>query len=137
MLLPSSRAWTLSQKWMLASGIAVAVVACSVGIYTYERYYRGPSEEALVGTWQSVGAVDERRLKLQFRSGHAFTMFIDDYPSEEGRWFAGGKNIYLRAEDPSYTMLIVCQIDDLSSGELRFHFAQRGMNFLLKRTATN
>ncbi len=133
MLLPSTRAWTSRQKGIIVGLALVGIVLTGAGIYTFERYYRGPGENALVGSWESTGSNDVR-LESHFYSDRTCRMAWDSLVIQTGHWYAGGKNIYLCSEEPDSTRLYVCEIDDLTSNQLRIHFPHGGWAFILKRS---
>jgi hypothetical protein len=55
MIIARSHAWNPLQKRLIMTGVAVGLWCFSAGIYVYERYYRGPSDSVLVGTWEIPG----------------------------------------------------------------------------------
>jgi hypothetical protein len=96
MLFPQSHAWTPWQKGLLAIGCVITLAGIGAGIYAYERYCRSPSDSILVGTWKWPG-VDDVPVCYRFQSDHTvqITACNDSGPIVSGRWFAGGRNIYL------------------------------------------
>jgi hypothetical protein len=98
MLFPDSRVWTRTQKRLILFAGILGLVLFSTIVYTYERYYRGPNESALYGTWQMLAGDED--MYLQFNPDQTFSILalIMDEPIliTDGRWYAGGPNIYLR-----------------------------------------
>ena len=41
------------QRRLVVSGVVVAPTAFGLLVYGYERYYRGPKQSALFGTWSA------------------------------------------------------------------------------------
>src|SRR5438067_4093814 len=132
MLLPRSHAWTPLQKWLLISASLVALAACGVGIYWYERYYREPTEAAFFGTWEIRDPIfPETPLYYDFKPDHTYHLFgiISELAPnkrdilETGRWYAGGDFIYVRIpfEEASYTALIPWYIDSISPDQVQVH----------------
>ena len=100
-----SHAWTSTQKALIVVSALLAIGVVSTAVYTYERYHRGPGEDALYGTWQDPDYFEDDLVYFQFRPDRTF--FIADTfqgelnPFVGGTWFAGGPHIYLRFfEDP-------------------------------------
>ncbi len=138
MLFPFTRVWTRRQKILaVASGSFVLVLSAAL-IYGYERYYRGRGEEILYGTWK--GGLDRHGSEnwFEFRSDHTFSLWDrawfakpDSNPEfvTKGRWYAGGRFLYLRFPPGFRTdggVLEFWHIDDISPQELRMRFWQDG-----------
>ena len=127
MLMPRSHAWTQRRKWLIVVASAVALVVAGFGVYIYERYYRGPSEELLVGTWEiRKGMIWDPPDYTEFRADHTFWSYavLKDgqvYRRRFGRWHAAGKNIYFRYDEafPWGGHLLIWHIVDISDDELR------------------
>jgi hypothetical protein len=101
MLFPFTRSWTRRQKWLIVTSVVLALLVLGSGIYAYERYYRGPGEEAFYGTWESPDFFpDGDNVYLQFRPDQTFSLggiYDGEFsPYFGGRWYAGGSNFYLR-----------------------------------------
>src|ERR1700726_4983412 len=96
MLFPRSHAWTPLQKWLIISSVVILVAAFSMVVYTYERHYRGPSDEVLVGTWRFPGLDED--IYFPLRSDHTFRAFLNHLPEKDspfkGTWFGGGAFVY-------------------------------------------
>jgi hypothetical protein len=135
MLFPRSHAWTPLQKWFVAMAAVFAIAILAAVVYGYERYYRGPNESALFGTW-SEGDDSYYR----FYPNHNVELW-SDFPSgriedldlvSRGRWYAGGDFIYLRFPDMpadrnvelARRNILIWRIDAISPTELRAHMWQ-------------
>ena len=82
-------------------GVVVCVIGFAVGVYTYERYHRGPSETAFFGTWKKASTDPEDSYYLRLSADQTFDMSVSPGFDNElvflwGRWYAGGPNFYLR-----------------------------------------
>jgi hypothetical protein len=55
---PFPRSWTRRQKRVIVASVVLAIAFCTAGIYGYERYYRGPGQEILFGTWHNGDCID-------------------------------------------------------------------------------
>jgi hypothetical protein len=105
MLTLRSHAWTPAQKSLTVAAVLFGIAAFCTAVYSYERYHRGPSENALYGTWQDSDFFGDEPVYFEFHPDHTF--FIAGISQGElnpfvgGTWYAGGLNIYLRfGEDP-------------------------------------
>jgi len=101
MLFPFTHSWTRRQKWLILAGAVAGLLLCGALIYGYERFYRGPSESAFFGVWQTDGFYsDDQCYYIEFRSDQTFSLSSSPNTDEEnsfmtGRWYAGGPNIYV------------------------------------------
>jgi hypothetical protein len=105
MLMPRSHAWTPARKSLIIAAALLAIAVVCAAVYSYERYYRGPGEEAFYGTWQDFDFFSDEPVYFDFRPDNTFfiagTYEGELNPFARGRWFAGGPHLYLRfAEDP-------------------------------------
>lgn len=139
MLSPPSHTWTQLQKWLILGGVAVGLVASGVLIYSYERYYRGPDESALFGTWADADPMWNGTVYYRLNPDHTF-QFMGDFADEEtaflrGTWYAGGKMIYLKLqwEEALGRKFIYWRIEDLSSKELRVRYSRGGRVYSYSR----
>jgi hypothetical protein len=114
------------QKQFLLVGIALAVVAFGALIYGYERYYRGPSDTILVGTWQMTmpyGMDSATWVKLG--PDHIAIWFSDSIAGYQedfrSRWFAAGPYIYMRYEGKR----MIWQIIEILPNELKLRGAKQ------------
>jgi hypothetical protein len=100
--MPFTRSWTPLQKWLILASTISVLVVLGVVVFYYERYYRGPGDEVLVGSWEIPGSM-EPRVCYNFRPDH--TIYVCDCGDTEsavrGRWYAGGSNIYLNFKGDS------------------------------------
>ena len=135
MLLPRSHAWTARQRRLIVFAVVLAFASISALIYGYECYYRGPSESAFLGTWRF-----DDQYYVEFTSDHDFSIFEragePDTMIVKGRWYAGGKLLYLRFP-PRFCadgrLLEVWHIDNISPEELRVRYRRDGMTHVFKR----
>ena len=104
-MLPRTHPWSRRQKWVIIASSVVLLALAGVGIYVYERYYRGPSDSVLVGTWQiEDGCMDCTHL-VTLEPNHNAVGF-GDYLGREaildyrGRWYAGGELLVIRYDTP-------------------------------------
>ena len=163
MLIPRAHAWTRRQRRIIAAMSVFALLVCGALILCYERYYRGAGEELLYGTWK--GGLDWHGSEawFEFRADHTFSIWdrawfakADAKPEfvTKGRWYAGGKFIYLRYSSkfrPDGNIVEFWHIDDITPEELRMRYwhdggihvfqrvdsvATRASNQALQRTAS-
>src|SRR5713101_2123311 len=103
MLFPQSHAWTQRQRWIIAAAVTLAIVALGIFVYSYERFYRGPSQSALLGTWQDTTSAMDSETYYRFKPDGTFDLLIGGmgelFVAATGKWYAGGSNIYLRFAD--------------------------------------
>ncbi len=133
MLVTNSHPWTLRQRWFIATAVALATVAFSAAVYSYERYYRGPDDSFFVGNWggdyepaAGVGFVGDPTMEFHFRADHTF---------EGGKWWGAGEFLYLRwrldlGGDP-LDRLEMWHIDSMAPDQVRL--SQFGAHVTLKR----
>lgn len=100
MLFTRSHAWSPLQKWLMVGAAALGLIAFGVLVYSYERYYRGPDDSALFGTWADADPMWDGTVYYRLNSDHTF-QFLGDFTDEQsmfmrGTWYAGGAVIYLR-----------------------------------------
>jgi len=97
MLSPLSHPWTRRQKWLIVGTVLVGTLAFGGFICAYERYYRGPDGNILVGTWTRVDPGTAGGY-YQFRRDGAFVPLDENGHAAEikARCYAGGPNIYVR-----------------------------------------
>src|SRR5581483_2812762 len=122
MLMPSSHAWTLRQKALIASAVILGVVAFGALVYTYERHHRGLSEADLAGTWTRIDSAAGGGY-YDFRRDGTIVMLDDDgQPTDiKGKWYAGGPNIYVRFPPSEFRdpLFAVWHIVDASRDQFR------------------
>jgi hypothetical protein len=123
MLFPRSYAFTRTQRSLILVGAIVALASLGAFIYSYERYHSPASESILYGTWQIPDTEDP--LYFEFRADQTFSIVavISGHvtPIMSGRWYAGGRNIYLRfrAEDVGQRRPLILHIVDITRNQLR------------------
>jgi hypothetical protein len=142
MLFPRSHDWTRAQRGIIAAVVVAALVCLASIVYVYERYYRGPTEAVLFGTWEEPG--EDGRVRYALKPDHTFEVIDPDAPYgplifAHGRWYAGGKFIYLRfhVEDSLDRELMIWRIDNISPNELRVRIARKGFVHTYKRVAVD
>ena len=127
------------QRWLIAAGVALVVVALGTLAYTYERYYRGPGESAFYGTWLDPMFDSDDTQYWEFRSDQTFAMVMvisgEKTSIVEGRWYAGGPNIYLRfpAEFTGPSRPSVMRIVDISPEQFSVRFPGRSRVYRFQR----
>jgi hypothetical protein len=140
MIVPRSRSWTPRQKLMIATASALLVIAFGALVYGYERYYRGPSEDALLGRWAAY-IQNDTTFYYDFRRDHTFRVLSTDQTSVvvAGHWYAGGKQVYLRfPHDQPFAGrdLIIWQIIDISPEAIQFRLLRDGPVHIYPRVAS-
>jgi hypothetical protein len=122
MLFPRSHAWTARQKALIVLAVLFGLIVFAGLVYSYERYYRGMREAALVGTW-TRGGPRSGGLYYQFRRDGTLVVLDEDrQPTDiKGKWYAGGPNIYLRfpSEVLRDRQLVVWHIVNISPDQFR------------------
>ncbi|HYJ04491.1 MAG TPA: hypothetical protein VEX43_05115 [Chthoniobacterales bacterium] len=145
MLFPFTRSWTRQQKWLIIGGVVSAFAICGACIYGYERYYRGPGQEMLYGTWHGTLDWHGSDAYFQFSADHTFSLWdrawfedADKNPEfvTKGRWHAGGRFLYLRYPPdfrPDGRVLEFWHIEDISPQELRMRYWHDGGTHVFHR----
>jgi hypothetical protein len=115
---------------LIAAATVLLVVAFGVLVYGCERYYRGPSDAALLGRW-AVSIQDDTTFYYDFRRDHTFRVLSTDQTSVvvAGHWYAGGERVYLRfPHDQPFAgrELIIWQIVDISPEAIQFRLLSDG-----------
>jgi hypothetical protein len=115
-----------------------ALLVCGTFIFCYERYYRGPGQEILFGTWRGTLDWHGSDAYFQFSADHTFSVWdrawfdtADKKPEfvTKGRWYAGGRFLYLRYPPefrPDGNWVEFWYIDDISPQELRMRYWRDG-----------
>lgn len=130
MLFPRSYAFTRTQRSLILVGAIVALASLGAFLYSYERYHSPASESILYGTWQIPDT--EGPLYVDFRADQTFSIVavISGHvtPIMSGRWYAGGRNIYLRfsAEDVGQRRPLIFHIVDITRNQLRVRIWRDG-----------
>jgi hypothetical protein len=106
----------------------VGLVALCTVAYSYERYYRGPSETVLYGTWEDpTHAMDsDVMFYYDLRSDHTLALLAGE-PNQpattmgQGRWYAGGQFIFLSlpADLTGVERPLIFHIVDIGSTEIQ------------------
>ena len=140
MLLQRTHVWTRRQKWLITTAAALAFAALATTICVYERYYRGPGEEILYGTWEAVDFLDGETIYFRFKPDQTFTaggLSQGEFsPFSDGRWYAGGPNIYIRfsADDIGAAMrVVVLHIVDVQPSEVHVRLLRNGQIYTFRR----
>jgi hypothetical protein len=146
MLLPRTHAWTSLQKWLIVSSIVVGVAAFSIAVYSYERYHRGPSDDALVGRWRfpPLGGGD---MYFRLSPDHTFRVFSDEVAEKDsplqGTWFGGGSFVYFiqpvfdRDGFPTDHPLYIWRLEGMSPNELHVRLNPDGVPRLVRRVSAD
>jgi hypothetical protein len=128
------------QKWTVLTATALGIAALSTAVFVYERYYRGPGEDILYGDWEAVDFLAEDTIYFRFRPDQTFTaggLFEGEFnPFSDGRWYAGGPNIYMRfsADDiRAPQRVIVFQIVDIQPNEIHVRLVRDGQVYTFRR----
>ena len=143
MLSPHTRAWSRGHRWLIVGASALAVAVLTIGICVYERYYRGPGQEILYGTWEAPDFFSPGETEyFQFRADQTFSLggiYDGEFrPYFGGRWYAGGPNIYIRfsADDiRAPQRAIVLHIIDIHAKEVHLRLTGDGQVYIFKRLA--
>jgi hypothetical protein len=107
----------------------VALAIAGVGIYVYERYYRGPSDSVLVGTWQLEDGCIDCTHWLTLRPDHKVVGFSDSvgrlWLDHGGRWYAGGELLVIHYESAEQSQSTVLRILDITPDVIRVRWGGR------------
>ena len=121
MLMPRSHAWTRTQRRLILACCITGLGLSAAGIYNYERYFRGPSDAVFFGTWRDTTPAIDSTAYYRFKPDGTFDLIMDGMGSIDvmavGKWYAGGRNIYLRLplpEDGTPVRSYVWHIADIS-----------------------
>jgi hypothetical protein len=132
MLFPFTRVWTRRQKRLIVGSVVLALASFGAAIYGFERYYRGPSDSILVGTWEMTmpyGMDSATWVKLG--PDHTAIWFSDSIAGYQedfrSHWFAAGPYIYMRYEGKR----MIWQIVEILPDELRLRCAKQ--DYIFKR----
>ena len=140
MFLPQSHPWTRKQRWFITGAAAVVVAAFAASVCIFERYYRGPGEDTLYGDWEAINFPAGETTYFRFRPDQTFTaggLFEGEFnPFANGRWYAGGPNIYIRfsADDMrSPQRVIVLHIVDIQPHQVQVRLLRDGPMYTFRR----
>ena len=141
MLFPFTRSWTRRQKWLLVGSVVLALAFCGAGIYGYERYYRGPGQEILHGTWHNHDGMDSSE-DLTLYPDHTFISSgegMGRYSIDlTGKWYADFNRILLfpdrrDVDEPSFGVLRLAGVTDK---ELKITDGKRIATYVRRKTMT-
>jgi hypothetical protein len=136
MIFPRTRAWTALQKRLIVSAVVLGVVVFGVLVYEYERYYRGPSDQILVGTWEDPWP--DGSIYYQLSANHDLRLFVDNSDVlAAGRWYAGGNFVFMRwgfSDEPEVSHGLIWRIDEILPNEIHVHKNPNGLPFTFTRT---
>jgi len=111
------------RRWLIIAACAVAGFALLV--YAYERYYRGPGQDALFGTWECTAGCLSEHFYFRFDPNHNVEAWAEEDGMRfayRGRWYAGGDFLYLRfiGDDiPQKHPITIWRIEDLTTTQVR------------------
>jgi hypothetical protein len=111
-MLTRTHAWSRTQKWLIIAGSIVVIALAGVGVYVYERYYRGPSDNVLVGTWQLEDGCIDCTNWIILQADHKVVGFGEGmgrkFLDYRGRWYAGGDLLVIHYDPPRRASLSSC-----------------------------
>ena len=91
-------------------------------IYGYERYYRGPGQGILYGTWHSSACID-CSFDLTLYPDHTFISSGESlgryWINDTGTWYADLNSIFLRRRDADERALVIMKLVDVTDKELK------------------
>jgi hypothetical protein len=126
MLIAHTRAWTRTQKALIVASVLAALTVFAAGVYTYERYHRGPTDAVFFGTWEMEGMCMDCALYLSLQPDHNVVGFgeaVPDlrWPVGRGRWYAGGELlvIHLVTEGADAVPPLIMRIVDIAPDVIR------------------
>ena len=139
-MLTLAHVWSRKQKWLIVTSAVLGLAVLSAAIYTYERYYRGPDETVLYGTWLDPTMSDAQdTFYIEFRPEQKFWVVSmisgKKEPLVEGSWYAGGRNIYMRypADFVGPKRPTVLHIVDISPEDIAVQFDRGGEVYHYRR----
>lgn len=122
MLFPFTRVWTRRQKGLIVGSAVLALALSAALIYGYERYYRGPGQEILYGTWHSSACID-CSFDLTLYPDHTFISSGESlgryWVNDTGTWYADFNSIFLRRRDADERALVIMKLSDVTDKELK------------------
>ena len=95
-------------------------------------------ESALFGTWHNITPTLDQATYYRFNSNHTFNVSfggIDELISSNGKWYAGGPNIYLRftRPTPQGQRPLVLHIVEIGPDVIRVRWSEKGVPVVLSR----
>ena len=141
MLIPRSHSWSQLQKRLIVGAGVIVLTLCGAGICGYERFYRGPSESAFFGTWETVDPDLGFPVYYEFMADHTFFQHFPPLMDADtrfpgGKWYAGGPNVYVRYDADwlgAGTLPQVWRIVDVQPDEFRVRLSSHGRIDIYKR----
>jgi hypothetical protein len=142
--MPRTHTWTRTQKWLILAAATAALASLGVGIYVYERNYRGPTDSVLVGSW-AFPPLDGEDIYFRVDADHTFRVYID--PAEAGPgwrrgvWFGGGSFVYFRAntlDDDGFVTdhpLWIWRLENIQPNELQVRLNPGGIPRTVRRVS--
>jgi hypothetical protein len=122
MLIPRTHGRTRLQRDLIVGASIALIALCAGGVYIYERFYRGPTEDVFFGTWVIEGCYDCTSL-ITFQPNHDVIKFEDYWEQNHfqyrGHWYAGGRQLIIHRHDSSNSPLIVMQIQEITPQLIR------------------
>ena len=123
MLLPRSHPWTRRQKGLIVGSVVLALVSFGALIYGYERYYRGPGQAVLYGTWHSSACID-CTFDLTLYPDHTFISSGESlgryWIHDTGTWYADFNRIFLSRRDvDEHAPLVIMKLAGVTDNELK------------------
>jgi hypothetical protein len=118
-MLTRAHAWSRGQKWIIITSSLVLIALSGVGIYVYERCYRGPSDSVLVGTWQIEDGCIDCTSFITLQPNHNVVGFGDSIAGENqlssrGRWYAGGQVLVIHYDTAEKAASVIMRILDIA-----------------------
>ena len=136
MLFPRAHAWTPLQRWLIVTGVALAIIASGSFIYRYERYHRGPTDSVFFGTWQIEDGCMDCTNFITLQPNHNVVGFGDGLGSTfldyHGRWYAGGQALVVHCETDEQSYSIAVRILDIAPDAI--HVLWDGRDIRLTRS---
>jgi hypothetical protein len=145
MLFPRAHSRTQRQKRFVIGAVVIALVSFAAVICAYEGYYRGPSESAFFGTWETVLSDSDSPSYIEFRSDQTLRFSlspsmgdVEEAALPVGKWYAGGPNIYVRFDAPVLgpSRPQVWHIVDITHDEFRVCYFYGGPVHIYKRVVS-
>ena len=139
MLFPFTRVWTRRQKTLIVSSVVFGLASVGALIYAYERYYRGPGQEILYGTWHSSNCID-CTFDLTLYPDHTFISSGESmgryWINDKGTWYADFNRIFLRRRDADEHALAIMKLADITEDKLKIAVDDGTMTYSRIKTMT-
>ena len=129
-MLALARGLSRGRKLLIVVACAAALVAAAGAVYTYERYYRGPSDSVLVGTWYlEDGCIDCTHFVTLFPNhnvlGFSDALGQQNLIDHRGRWYAGGQVLVIHYDNTEQAGSIIMRILDIEPDTIRVRWDGR------------